>query len=137
MSSYSQTHPDPHVKVRTELYACTAEKVDWVDDLLAAIARYPLDYVTYLAEGDTITVGQPIGRKRYCYTGVLLAPPGPFDAATVGLVGGLSENVLVHQVVGLLANEVQYAEQYGGNTLWEHLGKKNEPVLDAERASVV
>ncbi len=137
MSSYVQSHPDQHVRVRTEVYACTSQRVTWVDDLLAAIATYPMDYATYLAEGDTISVGQPIDRDRSIYTGVLLAPPGPFDPATLGLVGGLSDNVLVHQVVGLLEDEVRYAEQHGGKVLWQCLVNNGEALLDqARRAGV-
>src|SRR5690348_9347548 len=49
MSSYTQYYPDGPVKVRTELYTCSNERKPWVDDLLAAIATYPLDFKTHLA----------------------------------------------------------------------------------------
>jgi len=136
MSTYLQAHPDHRIQVRTELYACTSQRTPWVDSLLAAIATYPKDYATYLAEGDTIDVGQPIDRGSSCYTGILLAPPGPCDPLTLGLVGGLSENVLVHQVVGLLPNEVRYAQQNGGRALWVRLARCGEAVLDEVRTSV-
>src|SRR6516164_7144929 len=59
MSSYTQAYPDERMKIRTELYACCKQRVTWVDDLLAAIATYPRDCTTFLAEADTIEVGQP------------------------------------------------------------------------------
>jgi hypothetical protein len=135
MSSYVQAHPDPRIRVRTELFACTAHRAAWIGDLLVAVARYPLDCSTYLAEGDTIDVGQPIDRDRSSYTSILLAPPGPFDAATVGLIGGLSENVLVHQVVGLVQKEIGLAQEHGGMALWQRIVKYGEALLDEGRIS--
>jgi hypothetical protein len=134
MSSCNQSHPNEHVKVRAELYACTKHKAAWVDDLLAAIASYPQDYATYLAECDTINVGQPIDRKSSCYTGVLLAPPDP---ATLGLVAGLCDDVLVHQIVGLVPAEVRFAEEHGGKSLWQKLMNKGQLVVDDTRTSIV
>jgi hypothetical protein len=136
MSSYTQ-HPDGFVKVRTEVYGCTKEKATWVDDLLAAIATYPLDFTTYFAEGDTINVGKPIDRDGSCFTAILLARPGLFDPATLGLVAGISDNVLVHQVIGILPTEVEFAEQHGGKSLWEKLAKNGDLVLDESRLPVV
>jgi hypothetical protein len=131
MSSLVQTHPYPLVKLRTELYACTNEQLAWVDALLAALVTYPQDYTTYLAEGDTITVGQPIDQNRSCYTALLLAPPGPVDPPTLGLVGGLPDTILVHQLVGLRDPEIRYAQEHGGALLWQHLLLRGEPVLDS------
>ena len=100
MSAYAQPREDDPAVVRTELFACARSRETWIADLLAAIATYPKDYATHLAEGDSIDVGQPVDRRHSPYIGVLLAPPGPFDPATIGLVGGCSEKILVHQVVG-------------------------------------
>jgi hypothetical protein len=133
MSNYLQRHPDPRMKVRTELFACTTEKMSWIDDLLGAIAAYPNDYSTYLAEGDTIEVGQPLDRDSSSYTGVLLAPPGPLDQSTLGVIGDLGEDVLVHQVVGLLGPELDYVREHSGKRFWEQLVKLGEPVLDRPR----
>src|SRR5580704_9632420 len=119
MSSYAHNHPDGIVMVRTELYGSTKEKAAWVDDLLAAIATYPLDFKTYLAEGDTINVRQPIDRHSSRFTAILLAAPGRSDPETVGLVDRMPEKVLVHQVVGILPSEADFAEQHGGKPLWE------------------
>jgi len=130
MSGYAQNYPDGLVKVRTELYGSTKEKAAWVDDLLAAIATYPLDFTTYLTEGDTINVGQPIDRRGSRFTGILLARPGLSDPETVGLVAGIPENVLVHQVVGILPSEAEFAEQLGGKALWERLAKNGDLLLD-------
>jgi hypothetical protein len=136
MSSYYQFHPDQSVRVRTEIYACTSEKAIWVDELLAAIASYPKDYNTYIAQGDTIDVESPIDRNYSFYTGILIAPPGPADTPTVGLIGGLSNNVLVQQVVGLFPNEVQFAKSHGGNLLFQQLSKnKEELLLDYKRVA--
>jgi hypothetical protein len=96
-----------------------------------------MDYATYIAEGDTIGVGQPIDRNRSRYTAVLLAPPAPFDPETVGLVGGLSGGVLVHQVVGLFEDEVRYAEQVGGKMLWRQIAANGQPLLDEKRERIV
>jgi hypothetical protein len=133
MSSYVQNHSNPEVKVRTEMIACTSQPVPWIGDLLGAIASYPTDYTTSLAEGDTIAVGQAIDRSQSPYTGVLFAPPGPIDPASLGVIGGLEENVLVHQLVGLLPAEVDYAEKHTGKTLWKRLVKFGEPLLDRIR----
>jgi Suppressor of fused protein (SUFU) len=137
MSSYLQPNPDQNLRIRTELYACTEKKTMWVEDFLAAIATYPNDYATYLAEGDTIDVGQAIDRNCSPYSGILLAPPGPFDPATIGLVGGVSQNILVHQVVGLLEKEIQYAQKHGGKAIWEQVVHKGEPLIDLGRPAVV
>ncbi len=135
MSSYTQSYADQQMKIRTELYASTRERAAWVDELLTALASYPIDVATYFAEGDTINVGTPIDRMTSCFTGILLAPPDP---ATLGLVAGLPEEVLVHQVVGLLPAEVQFAESHGGGkTLWHELAKQGEHTLDLRRRSVV
>jgi hypothetical protein len=130
MSNYAQSYPDGLLQVRTELFGCTKQHAIWVDDLLAAIATYPLDYSTYLSEGDTIDVGQPIDRRGSKLTGVLLAPPGVDDPETVGLVGGISGNVLVHQVVGILPEEAEFAKEHGGKRLWERLAKNGPLLLD-------
>ncbi len=137
MSSYVQAHPDEDVRVRTEIYAGTRDRAIWVDALFAAIAAYPQDYNTYLAEGDTIDVGQAIDQAQSCYAGVLCAAPGPIDPPTIGLVGGLAQNVLVHQVVGLLPVEIQYAARHGGKVLWEHLVNMGKTLLDVKRKPVV
>ena len=134
MSSYIQTPPDQPVKVRTELYASTREKAEWVGDLLVAFASYPQDYATYFAEGDTINVGQPVDRDSSCYTAILLRAPDP---PSIGLVAGLSENVLVHRVVGIFLDEVQFAQEQSGKLLWQKLAQKGEFLLDEKRTSVV
>jgi hypothetical protein len=136
MSSDLQHHPDQHMKVRTELFACTTEKAVWIDDLLCGLAAYPYDYTTYLAEGDTIEVGQALDRDESCFTGVLLAPPGPRDPPSIGVIDGFDYNVLVHQVVGLLPPEVHYAERHTGKRLWEQLLQFGDPVLDRARKAI-
>jgi hypothetical protein len=137
MNTYLQSIGQHGVRVRTEVYACTGHETPWVHDLLSAIASYPMDYSTYLAEGDTISVGQPIDRNCSCFTGILLAPPGPLDPPTLGLVAGLAENVLVHQVVGLVPSELDYAERHNGKNLWNHLIGRGEALVDEVRATVV
>lgn len=136
MSSYRQQHPSLRHGVRTELFACTAKRITWIDDLLGAIANYPHDCSTYLAEGDTIEVGQPLDRGTSCFTGVLLASPGPLDPSTLGVVGGLAEDVLVHQVVGLLESELVYVREHSGKQMWGQLVKFGEPVLDRPREDI-
>jgi hypothetical protein len=130
MSSYAQDHPDKLLRIRTELYVCTKQQATWADDLLAAMATYPLDYTTYLGEGDTINVGQPLDRRSSAFTAVLLAGPGLVDPGTLGLVGGMSDNVLVHQVVGVFPAEAEYAEKHSGSSLWERLAKNGDLLLD-------
>ena len=138
MSNYAQYHHDPSVNVQTELYATTARKVTWMDDFLAALTTYPIDYATFFAEGDTISVGQPIDQKSSCYSNILIAPPGPHDAAELGLIGGLEdETILVHQVIGLLDVEVQYAKRHGGKILWQNYLISRACPLDEERTSVL
>jgi len=130
MSNYVQGYPDQLLQVRTELFGCTKERAIWVDDLLAAIATYPLDFSTYLAEGDTIDVGRPIDQRSSQLTGVMLVRPGADDPETVGLVGGMSGNVLVQQVVGIFPNEAEFSKEHGGKCLWERLAKNGLLLLD-------
>jgi hypothetical protein len=137
MSNYAQCHPDRAVKIRSEVYGCTNEAVTWVNDLLAAISSYPLDFQTYFGEGDTINVGQPIDRNRSCFTAILLAPPGLCDSPSVGLVGEITDPILVHQVIGILPSEVSFAEQFGGRSLWERLAIIGSCALDADRPPIV
>lgn len=135
MSSYLQCYTDEHVNVRTELCASSKDRADWIQDLLMAMASYPIDYDTYFAEGDTIDVGQSIDRKSSCFTGILIAQPEP---STLGLVSGIAENVLVHQLVGLLPSEVRFAEEHGdGMVLWQKLINESDHLLDVKRLSVV
>lgn len=130
MSSYAHNYPDGLVHVRTELYCSTKEEATWVDALLAAIATYPLDFTTYLAEGDTINIGQPIDRHHSRFTGIFLARPGLSDPEAVGLVTAMPANVLVHQVVGILPSEAEFAEQQGGKALWERLVRNGDLLID-------
>ena len=135
MSSYPQFYPDEHVSVRTELYASTSDRADWVLDLLKAMGSYPFDCQTYFAEGDTVNVGQSIDQKLSCFTGILIAPPQP---STLGLVSSLQEKVLVHPLIGLLPTEVQFSEEHcGGKMLWQKLIAQNELLLDVARTPVV
>jgi len=137
MSSLRQRQDDGSAIVRTELYASTKERVAWVDDLLAGLAAYPYDYDTWLADGDTIDVGQPLDRDSSPYRGVLLSGPRVADCKTLGLIGGLSDNVLVHQVIGLLPDEVEYASSHGAGVVYQRLGGSGYDLLDVERDSVL
>ncbi len=134
MSSYAQKGRDPGTTWRTELYGCCLEARTWVDSLLAGLATYPRDYDTCLGEGHTIAVGQPIDQGTSRFTGILLVEPSP---PSLGLVGGIEETVLVHQVVGILADELAFAEKHGGLALWEKLKPQGDLYLDEDRASVV
>jgi hypothetical protein len=136
MSSYAQEHPERNVDVRCEVFCCTRNRASWVNDLLAAVAAYPIDYHTSLADGDTIDVGQPIDRSESPYTGILLSAPSG-DAQTLGLVGGLANDILVHQIVGLLPREVDFAAANGGRVLAKRLEAAGELLLDQGRQSVI
>jgi hypothetical protein len=123
--------------LRTEIYACSRRHLTWIHGLLAAIAEYPTDYNTCIAEGDTIAVGQPVDRNTSPFTGVLFVAPDPIDSPTVGLVGGVPEKILVHRVVGLLPSELKFAEGHGGKELCVRLAHGEEPLIDEKRAPVV
>jgi len=137
MSSYLQPTPDRRSEVRCELFACTNDEAPWVIGLLAAAAAYPLDYNTYLAEGDTIDVGQPIDRANSSYTGLLLIRPGCVDPPTLGLLALGPSDVLVHQVVGLLPAEVEFASRNGAELLSKRLSEAGGFSLDRPRSPVV
>lgn len=137
MSAYAQKCADGQGKTRTEVFGATKSKVTWADELLAAVATYPRDYVTCLAEGDTIHVGQPIDRQHSPFTTLLLAPPGRGDPEAVGAIAQMSEVILVHQVVGILPLELAFAGRRGGKLLWNRLASGGEVLLDQERLSVI
>lgn len=118
MSSYNQLHPESGRQCRTELLAFTKNRVTWVDSLLLGLASYPIDYGTHFSEADTIAIGGPIDQIDSQYCGVLLANPVP---ETVGVVGGIDQIVLVHQVIGLHESEVDFARRQGGGVLWSRL----------------
>jgi len=134
MSSKTQL-TDEGGSVRTELYTCSRQRLPWVDDLLVAMATYPFLNDTYLSEFDTIDAQQAIDQKASPYTGILLAPPGPSDPETLGLAGKPGEDVLIHQVVGLLPNELECASRGGARDLWKKLLGEGEPALDRVRSS--
>jgi hypothetical protein len=134
MSSVPQYGPAGAVDVRTEIYVATRHKSQWVETLLAAIASYPHDFCTYLSEFDTISVGRSIDSGSSCYTGILIAPP---EIESLGLVAGLAVNVLVHEVVGLLPNEVKFVETNSGNVFWRSLSGHHDQLLDEMRPSVI
>ena len=136
MSSYIQPHPDGNIHVRTELYASSSRRAEWILDLLTAMASYPIDVGTFFAEGDTIDVGGPIDQNTSCFTGILLAPPVPLS---LGVVGGLVEKILVHQVVGLVQAEIDFAAGHegAGALIWKKLITKGELPLDEVRSSVI
>lgn len=48
MSSRIQACPQPGVRVRTEVYAATAQRAPWMCDLLTALAAYPWDQQTWV-----------------------------------------------------------------------------------------
>jgi hypothetical protein len=123
--------------LRTEIYTCSRRQLTWIHRLLAAITTYPTDYSTCIAEGDTIAVGQPVDGGTSPFTGILFAAPDPIDAPTVGLVGGVTEKILVHRVVGLLPSELKFAEEHGGKELCTKLARGVEPLIDEMRAPVV
>jgi hypothetical protein len=137
MSSFLQSHSDPKISVRTELYACTQHKAPWLDELLSALAGYPRQQQTFFAEWDTVEVSHPIDHRISSFTGIMLVPPGPFDPLTIGIAGGVMENILIHQLAGLTPSEVQYARQNGGRLLWGHILKSGRPFLDQRRSSVI
>jgi hypothetical protein len=134
MSSRTQL-TDERGGVRTEVYACSQDRIPWIDDLLAVIATYPFLNETYLSEFDTIDALQPIDQGTSPYTGVLLAPPNPFDPETLGITGKRGDDVLVHRVVGLLPKELEYAAQGGARDLWRKLVEEGEPAIDRVRSS--
>ncbi len=133
MSSYAQRGRDEGATLRTELYCASKERLSWVDDLLAGIAIYPRDHNTCLAATDTIRSGQPIDQRSSPFMGVLFAPP---PLATLCVIDHLPEEVLVHQVIGLLPGETAFAKEHGGKALWGHLGKQEHHYLDEVRAPV-
>ncbi len=137
MSRCCQYSPDPSLNVCTELYVCTNAQMPLAEELLIALAAFPNDNPTYIADGDTIDFEQPIRCGRCSFVGILLAPPGPIDSPTLGLVAGLPNDVLVHQVVGLLPSEMNFAKRHGGKRLWERLAVGGEPLLDGPRAPVI
>jgi hypothetical protein len=137
MSSYAQTYSDGLATIRTELYGVTGGKALWVCDLLAAIATYPVDFKTYLTEGDTIKVGQPIDRHGSRFTAVMLARPGLGDPETLGIMGRMPEGVFVQQVVGIWPSEAAFAEEHGGKSLWRRLANMGDLSLDEDRVPVI
>src|SRR4051812_11686667 len=56
MSEFCQARLPSGDEVRTEVFACTRSKTEWIGSLLIGVVKYPLDYSTYLAEYDTIDV---------------------------------------------------------------------------------
>jgi hypothetical protein len=137
MSAYRQHHPSLTTCVRTEIYATTRERQTWVEELLFAIVGYPHYSNTFLAEGDSIDVGQPIDRRASPYTGILLMAPGPHDPPNLGLVGGVDESILVHQVVGLQSPEVEYAAGGNGRKLCDAIRAADELCLDVPRKEAI
>jgi hypothetical protein len=126
---------DERGSVRTELYTCSQHRLPWVDELLVAMATYPFLNETYLSEFDTIDAQQPIDQETSPYTGILLAPPGPTDPETLGLAGKPGEDVIIHQVVGLLPKELEYAAQGGARDLWRKFLGEGELAIDRIRSS--
>ena len=120
--------------VRVELYTTSLRRAPWIDELLLAVATYPFLNNTYLSEFDTIDVQGPIDQGVSPYTGIMLAPPGPFDSETLGLAGKPGEDVLIHQVVGLLPNELERAVRGGAKDVLKALLIQGEAAIDRVRS---
>lgn len=110
MSSRIQACPQPGVRVRTELYAATAQRAPWVCDLLTALAAYPWNQQTWFSEGDTIELQENPMSRNCPFAGIMLARPGAIDPPEIGLAGD-SEPILIHQLAGLLPAELQQAKR--------------------------
>jgi hypothetical protein len=113
----------------TELFTCSASSSAWIIRLMDAIARYPLQQETSLGEYDTMPAGGPLDGQASPYTGILLAPPDPPDAETLGLVGRNDPLLFVHQVVAIHPAELEYAVVNGGKALWQRLLALETPLL--------
>ncbi|HEX5243152.1 MAG TPA: suppressor of fused domain protein [Tepidisphaeraceae bacterium] len=109
MSSRVQACPQPGVRVRTELYGATIQRAPWMCDLLTALAAYPWDQQTWLAEGDTIELRESPTSRNCPFAGIMLAWPGAIDPPEIGLAGD-SEPILIHQLAGLLSAELEQAK---------------------------
>ena len=119
MSSRLQAGPQPGVRVRTELYAATAQRARWMCDLLTALAAYPWDQRTWFAEGDTIELQESPTSRNCPFAGIMLVAPGAIDPPEIGLAGD-SEPILIHQLAGLLPAELQQAKSGSGARLKAH-----------------
>jgi hypothetical protein len=127
---------DEQRSVRTEIYACSEHRILWCDELLVAIATYPFLYGTYLSEFDTIDAQRPVDQGTSPYTGILLAPPGPSDRDTLGVTIVPQFEIIIHQIVGLFPEELEFAAQGGSGELWKRLRMNGEPTIDGLRSKV-
>jgi len=128
MSAYIQFYQTKGY--RTELYTSSRSNALWIIQLLAAIAKYPVLQETRLGEFDTIPVGGPIDQDSSPFTAVLIAPPGPDEAETLGAILDVTpEPILVHQVVAITDSELNFAIEHGGERLWERLIDLGRPLL--------
>ena len=117
MSEYVQCSQGP-TQVRTELYCTSNNQCPWAIDLLTALATYPIKHHTFLAEFDTLDIGQPSDRRTSPFTGIILTPP---EEPTLGAFNLDKVIVLIHRVVFLYENEIDYAIMHSGAALYSSL----------------
>lgn len=102
--------------------------------LLEMLVNYPIAMAEPLFEFDTI----PLENTGLSFAALLIAPPTGFEES-VGVTKVDSQVVLVHQVVGIMASEYQFALQSNnGEELWRKMSEARIGLcLDEEREPVV
>ena len=122
-------------RYRTELYAISRSAAPWIARLLAALAVYPVEEETSLGEMQTVPLAGPIIQGDSKFSAILIAPPEPEDAGTVGAILGVTpEPILVHRVVAITDSERSLAVEYGSEELWLRLLGLGRPLpLDEAR----
>jgi hypothetical protein len=69
----------------------------------------------------------------------LIAPPDPPEPETIGAIAtSVTHIVIVHQVVGILGSEYDFAVAHGGAALWSLLARlPAAPLIDEKRLAAV
>ena len=125
MSAYAQARSGTGRELRMELYASTARPTRNLDDVLALVARYPIDHQTRFCEGDTIAAEGAISEGWPNYAGLLIAGP---ESPGLGLIGGPDRGVLLNRIVGIFDDELELAKTRGGHELLVKLQAEDLPI---------
>jgi len=137
MPCVEDPHGDPSHRLELVTYARAA--ADWISELLIEMARYPFEHRSGLTVGHTMPVTPKPGNL---WAGYLLLFPRlePKEFNPLGIEVGIgSDWVFFAEVMGLKADELQLAIEFGGPQFASKFvnGRAAGLTIDVDRSSLL
>ena len=135
ISEHEQWAPMVERPFRTELFISAAHECAWIPRLLTRLADYVIQHEQSVFEFDAIPLCYeecyPAGSRA-----VLICPPFPTEAQTIGAAVTPGLSYLIHQVTMLGAQEFARCESGQSREVWEAIARAStEGLVDARTRS--